>query len=160
MLHSIRTVLAHFPGYMTVGIQGELGGCVAQIGLNSFDIVSCIEGGNGETVAQIMKSGIIRDFCPLDDFLEMLYNSSSDKVLSKGISKHKVKMIVPQLAGNLFLRLLFLQFLSKGIQNNGGGKNGAFLAILWGFHEVVTVNTLKLLFDRNNTGCKVNAIPS
>ena len=85
---------------------------MAKVGLNSFDIVSCIEGGNSETVAQIMKSGIIRDFCPLDDFLEMLYNCSSDKVFSKSISKHKVKMIVPQLAGNLFLCLLLLKFLS------------------------------------------------
>ena len=57
MLHSIRTVLAHFLGYMTVGIQGELGGCMAEIGLNS----SHIEGGNGETVARIMESGIVRD---------------------------------------------------------------------------------------------------
>ena len=112
MLHSICTVLAHFLGYMTVGIQGELGGCVAQIGLNSFDIVSCIEGGNSETVAQIMKSGIIRDFCSLDDFLEMLYNSSPYKVFSKGISKHKIEMIVPLLAGNYFLGLLLLQFFS------------------------------------------------
>ena len=61
MLHSIRTILAHFLGYMTVGIQGELGGCMAEIGLNSFNIVSHIEGGNGETVARIMESGIVRD---------------------------------------------------------------------------------------------------
>ena len=43
MLHSIGTVLAHFLGYMAVRIQGELGGCMAKIGLHSFDIVSRIE---------------------------------------------------------------------------------------------------------------------
>lgn len=41
-LHPVCTVLPHFLGYMAVRIQGELGGCVAKIGLNSFDIVSCI----------------------------------------------------------------------------------------------------------------------
>ena len=61
MLHPVCAVLTHFLGYMTVRIQGELGGCMAQIGLNSFDIVSCIEGGDGKAMTKIMKSGIV--FC-------------------------------------------------------------------------------------------------
>lgn len=78
MLHSIGTVLAHFLSYMSVSVQGELSGCMTQIGLYSFDVISCIEGGNGKTVTKIVKPGIVRDFCPLNNLLEMLHNRAPD----------------------------------------------------------------------------------
>ena len=88
---------------------------MTQIALHSFDIISRIKGGNCKTVAKIMKSGIVRDFCQLNNLLEMLHNRTSDKIFSKCIRKHKVEMIVPQIAGKCFLGLLLLQFFAECI---------------------------------------------
>ena len=47
---------------MTVDIQCEGCGGVAKVALYGFDIVPGTDSGNGIAVAQIVKSGIIRDF--------------------------------------------------------------------------------------------------
>ena len=69
-------------------------------------------------MAKIVKSGVVRDFCQLNNLLEMFYNGAPDKILSKGIRKHKVEMIVPQISGKRFLSLLLLQFFTECIVNN------------------------------------------
>ena len=81
-LHPAGAVLPHFLGHMAVHIQGELCGCVAQICLYGLNIVTGIQGGNGEAVAQIVETGIIRNSGSLRNLFEVLDHRAADKIFS------------------------------------------------------------------------------
>ena len=81
LLHPIRRLLAHLLRHMTVNIQSELGGGMAQVGLDGFDVISGIEGGDGEGVSQVVESGFLHTGT-LGHFLEMLDHSAPNQVLS------------------------------------------------------------------------------
>ena len=114
-LHPAGTVLPHLLGYMTVHIQCELCGCVAQICLYGLDVIACVEGCDSEAVAQIVEPGIIGEIGPLGDLLEVLDHRASDEIFSGGIGEHQIELVVPDTTGG-GLRVLQFQkyFLRPG----------------------------------------------
>ena len=46
LLHTLGGLLAHLLRDMTVYVQGEAGGGVAQVALHRFDVVAALNGGN------------------------------------------------------------------------------------------------------------------
>ena len=78
LLHPIRRFLAHLLRHMAIDIQRELGGGVAQVGLDGFDVVSGIEGGDGEGVSQVVEPGFLHTGT-LGHFLKMLDHSQQEK---------------------------------------------------------------------------------
>ena len=50
------TFSPHAIGNMSIGLQGKCGGMVAEIALNCFDVIACVETGNGIAMAQIVHT--------------------------------------------------------------------------------------------------------
>ena len=159
-LHPAGTVLPHFLGHMTVHIQGELCGCVAQICLYGLDVIACVEGSDGKAVAQIVEPGIIREVGTLGDLLEVLDHRTANEVFSGGIGEHQIELVVPDPIGEGLFPLLSLLLITEGIHNDGSREDGAVLAALGRFQKVVAVRTLELLLDRDDPGLEIHAVPA
>ena len=159
-LHPAGTVLPHFLGHMAVHIQGELCGCVAQICLYGLDVVACVEGSDGEAVAQIVEPGIVGEVGPLGDLLEMLDHRTADEIFSGGIGEHQVELVFPDTTGEGLFPLLPLLLITEGIHNDGSREDGAVFAALGCFQEVVAVRTLELLLDCHAPGLEIHAVPA
>ena len=159
-LHPAGTVLPHFLGHMAVHIQGELCGCVAQICLYGLDVIACVEGSDGEAVAQIVEPGIVGEVGPLGDLLEVLDHRAADEVFSCCIGEHQIELVFPDTTGEGLFPLLSLLLITEGIHNDGGGEDVAVLSALGRFQEVVAVRTLELLLDRDDSGLEIHAVPA
>lgn len=159
LLHPIRRFLPHLLRHMAIDIQRELGRCVAQVGLDGLNVISGIEGGDGEGVSQVVESGFLHTGT-LGHFLEMLHYGAPNQVLSEGIGKHQIPGILKARSGVIFRRLLLFLLLAQGIHDHRCRQNGAALAVLWCLQEILTVLALKLLFDGDNAGLKVYIIPT
>ena len=144
---------------MTVNIQGELGCCVAQCGLDGLNIISGIEGGDGEGVSQVVEPGFLYA-CTLGHFLEMLDHGAPNQVLSEGVGKDQIPGILKARSGIILCRLLLFLLLTQGIHDHRCRQNGAALAVLWCLQEILAVLSLKLLPDGDNAGLEVYIIPT
>ena len=59
-LHSGGAVLFHPLRHMTVNVQRESGGCVAEISLHRLYIIPVLEGQDGESVTEVMHPAVRR----------------------------------------------------------------------------------------------------
>ena len=135
-------------------------GCVAQVCLHRFDVVTGIEGGNGEAVAQIVEPGILRDPGAFGDLFEVFDHGAAYEIFTRCIGEHQIEFVVPETPGQSLFPLLPLLLSAEGIHHQRGREDGAALAALGRFQEVIAVLALKLLLDRDDAGLEIHALPA
>lgn len=93
-LHSRGTFLLHFICYMTVDIQSKRCCCMAQVALDSFDIIAGAQGCHCIGMSQIMETSIWPPDSSHGPF-ECAVDSWFCQVLSDWIGKHQTIRIIP-----------------------------------------------------------------
>lgn len=140
LLHSVGTVLSHSLCHMAIYIQSELSGCVTQVCLHGFYVVTGRQRADCEAVPQIMEAGIISNASTLGNLLEMLDHSPANKVLSQCIGTNEIKWIVPNALSLLLHGQLFLVLSIKCFHNQRCRQNNTMRSIL-------------ILFSMKGTAC-------
>ena len=91
-IHSNRTFFMHLIGDMTINIQGECRGSMAQMFLHRFNIITSTDRGYSKRVAQIVEAGIgSANFC--DNLFKFQIDGLMLQVMPQLISKHKTGIL-------------------------------------------------------------------
>ena len=158
-LHPFRRFLPHGLGHVAIHIQGELCGCMAQVCLDGFDVIACVEGGDGEGVSEVVEAGFLHTGT-LGDLFEVLDHGAPNQVLADGIGEHQIHGVAPAGSGEGFGSLLLLLLLLQSLHDNGSREDGAASAAFGRLKEIFSVLALELLLDGDDPSLKVYIIPT
>ncbi len=100
-LHPICRVFFHFVRHMSVHIQRECDGRMAQVFRNRFDVITILQANGCKSMTKIMKANVFETDAP-HNLLQMLVYGDAAKMMPQFIGKYKVQLVVESLSCSQF----------------------------------------------------------
>ena len=153
---------------MTVDVESERGGCVTEIFLDGFIIISVLERDNGKGVAEVMDTAgikvVLRGNLVVMEICLFWIDRRSIRIGEDklgGFAGRETE-VCPCWSGSLTFRILFCFSVSEDFNDIGRNGNEAHTVLLHRGNGIAAVSLrpfLELLVYSENMGVKINVVP-